>query len=71
MDDDKLAFLDQLAKSQDRDRSYLINQAVESYLDVRRWHIEQIEKAVADADSGKFAAPEEVETFFRMNRERL
>jgi predicted transcriptional regulator len=71
LDDDKLQFLDQLAKSQDRDRSYLINQAVEDYLDVRRWQIEQIKKAVADADAGKFASPEEVEAFFRMNREQL
>jgi RHH-type transcriptional regulator, rel operon repressor / antitoxin RelB len=71
LDDDKLQFLDQLAKSQDRDRSYLINQAVEDYLDVRRWQIEQINKAVADADAGKFASPEEVEAFFRMNREQL
>jgi predicted transcriptional regulator len=71
LDDDKLQFLDQLAKSMDRDRSYLINQAVEGYLEVRRWHIEQIEKAVADADAGKFAAPEEVEAFFRMAREQL
>jgi RHH-type transcriptional regulator, rel operon repressor / antitoxin RelB len=71
LDDDKLQFLDQLAKSQDRDRSYLINQAVESYIDVRRWHIEQIKQAVADADAGKFASLEEVEAFFRMNREQL
>jgi predicted transcriptional regulator len=71
LDDDKLQFLDQLAKSQDRDRSYLINQAVEGYLEVRRWHIEQIKKAVADADAGRFASPEEVEAFFRMNREQL
>ena len=55
----------------DRDRSHLINQAVESYLEVKRWHIEQIEKAVADADAGKFASPEEVEAFFRMAREQL
>jgi predicted transcriptional regulator len=71
IDDDKLQFLDQLAKAQDRDRSYLINQAVEVYLDVRRWHIEQIKQAVADADAGKFASPEEVEAFFRMNRETM
>lgn len=71
MDDDKLEFLDKLAKTMDRDRSHLIKEAVENYLDVKRWHIEQIEKAVADADAGKFASPEEVEAFFRMAREQL
>jgi predicted transcriptional regulator len=64
LDEDKLQFLDQLAKSQDRDRSYLINQAVEHYLEVRRWHIEEIRKAVAEADAGNFASPEEVRAAF-------
>ena len=71
IDDDKLEFLDRLAKSQDRDRSHLISQAVENYIEVKRWHIEQVEKAVAEADAGKFASPEEVEAFFRMAREQL
>jgi predicted transcriptional regulator len=71
LDDDKLAFLDQLAQSTHRDRSYLINQAVEDYIEVRRWHIEEIKKAVAEADAGDFASDEEVEAFFRMAREQL
>jgi predicted transcriptional regulator len=71
LDDDKLQFLDQLAKSADRDRTYLINEAVEAYLELKRWHIAEIEKAVADADAGKFVPPEEVEAFFRMAREQL
>jgi predicted transcriptional regulator len=71
LDDDKLDFLDQLARSMDRDRSYLINEAIEDYLEVRRWQIEQIKKAVADADAGKFASAEEVEAFFRVAREQL
>jgi RHH-type transcriptional regulator, rel operon repressor / antitoxin RelB len=60
IDDDKLAFLDELASSQKRDRSHIINQAVDNYIEVKRWHIEQIEKAVAEADAGKFASPEDV-----------
>jgi len=50
IDDDKLAFLDELASSQKRDRSHIINQAVDNYIEVKRWHLEQIQKAVADAD---------------------
>jgi RHH-type transcriptional regulator, rel operon repressor / antitoxin RelB len=64
IDDDKLEFLDQLAKSQDRDRSYIINQAVENYLEIKRWHHEQIRQAIADADAGKFASGEEVRAAF-------
>jgi predicted transcriptional regulator len=64
LDDDKLQFLDRLAKSADRDRSYMINQAVENFLEVRRWHIEQIENAVLEADAGNFASPDEVRAAF-------
>src|SRR5262245_57904782 len=64
VDDDKLDFLDELARSMDRDRSYLINQAIDDFLEVRRWQIEQIRKAVADADAGDFASEEEVEAAF-------
>jgi predicted transcriptional regulator len=64
MDEESLEFLDQLARSLDRDRSYLINQAVEHFLDVRRWHLEEIKKAIAEADAGHFADPDEVEAAF-------
>ena len=42
----------------------LINQAVEHFLDVKRWHQEEIRKAIAEADAGKFADPEEVRAAF-------
>ena len=70
MDEENLKFLDEIARSMDRDRSYLINQAVEHFLEVKRFHMEAIETAVADADDGKFASPVEVEAFFRTNREQ-
>lgn len=41
--------LDQLAKSLDRDRSYVINQAIESYLELSHWQMEQVEKGIRDA----------------------
>jgi RHH-type rel operon transcriptional repressor/antitoxin RelB len=64
IEDDNLAFLDRLAQSMDRDRSWLINQAVEDYLDVRRWQIDEITNAVAEADAGHFASPEDVRAAF-------
>ena len=64
MDEESLEFLDQVARSMDRDRSYLINQAVEYFLDVKRWHLEEIKRAIAEADAGNFADPEEVEAAF-------
>jgi len=53
LDGDKLQALDTLAEALDRDRTYLLNEAVAAYLEVQRWHIEQIELGVRQAEAGK------------------
>jgi predicted transcriptional regulator len=53
IDEDKVEALDTLAEALDRDRTYLLNEAVGAYLDVQRWHIEQIERGVRQAEAGK------------------
>jgi predicted transcriptional regulator len=60
---DAVEFLDELGKSLDRDRSYLIKEAVESYISLHRWQIEEIKKAVAEADAGQFLSDEESAAF--------
>ncbi len=62
LDKDKIALLDQLAQSDDRDRTYLIKQAIDGYLQMRQWQIEEIRKALAEADAGDFVPEEEMET---------
>jgi len=52
MDSEKVAALDALAGSLDRDRTYLISEAVDAYLETQRWHLEQIEAAVSEANAG-------------------
>jgi len=64
LDEDTVAFLDQLAEVEDRDRSYLIKKAVANFVQLHRWQIEEIEKAVKEADAGLFAADEEVDQLF-------
>jgi predicted transcriptional regulator len=64
LDDDKLQVLDQLAQSMDRDRSYLINEAVDHYLEVKQWQVEEINKAIEEADAGHFASEAEVRAAF-------
>ena len=53
IDGDKVDALDTLAEALDRDRSYLLNEAVASYLEVQRWQIDHIKRAVRQADAGK------------------
>lgn len=64
LDQNTVTYLDQVAGLQDRDRSYLIKQAVSNYVQLHRWQIEEIEKAVKEADAGDFASDEEVEALF-------
>jgi predicted transcriptional regulator len=60
MDAEKRAALDALARATDRDRSYLINEAVDAYLAVHRWQIGHIEEGLRQAQAGEFATDEEV-----------
>jgi len=49
---DQLSALDALADSQDRDRTYVLAEAVQSYLDMQQWQLEQIRQGIAEADAG-------------------
>jgi predicted transcriptional regulator len=50
---DKVSALDTLADSLDRDRSYLLGEAVQAYLDTQQWQLEQIRAGIAEADAGR------------------
>ncbi len=56
--------LDELAKSNDRDRSYLIKEAIDEYLAHRQWQIDEIKKAIDEADAGDFVSDQEMEALF-------
>ncbi len=56
----KVAALDQLAKAQTRDRTFLLNEAVDAYLDMQRWQIEHIEEGLRQAEAGMGTDHEEV-----------
>jgi RHH-type transcriptional regulator, rel operon repressor / antitoxin RelB len=64
MTPDDIAFLDKLGTLWDRDRSYLIKKAVSDYIALHRWQIEEIEKAVKEADAGMFATDKQVKAAF-------
>ena len=57
--------LDKLAKSTQRSRSFLAAEAIREYVALNEWQIEEIRKAVQQADAGDFATDEEVEEMFR------
>jgi predicted transcriptional regulator len=63
LDAETVTFLDELARNEERDRSYLIRQAIANYLELRKWQIEEIKQAIKEADTGLFLSEEETATF--------
>lgn len=58
--EEDIAFLEALGKTQDRNRSYLIKEAVEEYIATHKWQIEEIERAIREADAGDFVPENEM-----------
>jgi RHH-type transcriptional regulator, rel operon repressor / antitoxin RelB len=56
--------LDKRAARLERDRSYLVNEAVGSYLARLRWEEEHIKEGLRQARAGEFATDEEVEAAY-------
>jgi RHH-type transcriptional regulator, rel operon repressor / antitoxin RelB len=52
--------LDELAESLDRDRSYLLKEAVEQYLELNEYHTKLIAKGLRAAKERKFVPHAEV-----------
>ena len=57
---EKVAELDTLAKAMDRDRSYLLNEAVEAYLGEQRRFIAMVEEGLEASRNGDLIDDEEV-----------
>ncbi len=60
--------LDAVASALDRDRSYIINEAIEAYLDVHRWQADHIREGLRQADAGEFATEAEMRATFSHGR---
>ncbi len=60
LDSSKVEALDTLAESLDRDRTWLLNEAVEAYLDVQEWQVRHIRESIRQADGGQFVGHDQV-----------
>jgi predicted transcriptional regulator len=52
--------LDIIAKSLDRDRSYIINQAIRAYLELYSWQTKKIKEGIRQVSKGDCATNQEV-----------
>lgn len=64
LDAEKRAALDAVARTLDRDRSHVLNEAVGAYLEVHRWQLDHMHEGIRQADAGEFASDEEVAAAF-------
>ncbi len=60
LDVEKQKALDAIAAGLDRDRSYVLNEAIDHYLEIHRWQLAHIKEGVRQADAGEFAKDSEV-----------
>jgi len=60
LDTDKKDALEAIAEVTDRDRSYVLNEAINAYLDAHQWQTEHIKKGLRQAKAGQFAGDKEV-----------
>jgi RHH-type transcriptional regulator, rel operon repressor / antitoxin RelB len=57
--------LDKLARSTRRSQSRLAAEAIRQYIDVNRWQVAHINKAIQQAERGDFLSDREVDAMFR------
>ena len=67
IDAEKRAALDDLAQILGRDRSAVINEALDAHLELHLWQIEHIKQGLAEAEAGAAGVPHD-EVFERLRR---
>lgn len=61
----KLATLDALSESLGRDRTSLLNEALDAFIEVQIWHKREIMKALEEVRRGEVISEEEMDEFFK------
>jgi predicted transcriptional regulator len=62
--------LDAIAGALDRDRSYVVKQALAAYVEMHQWQVKHIREGLREAEAGKFVAQADVEKTIRRLRRR-
>ena len=68
VDMQKRKALDAIAAGIDRDRSYVLNEAISHYLEVHQWQVEHIKEGLRQANAGEFARETDVAAAFVKRR---
>ncbi len=63
--DSTLDRVDGIAKTLSRTRSWVINQAIERFLDYEEWYVQEVNKGLDEVQLGDIASQEEVAVKFK------
>ncbi len=64
LDDSIKNRLEDLAAATHRTKSFLASEAIQKYIEVNEWQIQEIQAAIEEADRGEFATEKEVNNVF-------
>ena len=64
LDDDLREQLDQLATATQRSKSFLASAAIREFIELNAWQVQEIQRALNEADAGEFASESEVKHTF-------
>ena len=56
--------LDKLAEATHRSRSFLAGEAIRKFIELNEWQIQELEKAIKEANAGDFASAKEIRDVF-------
>lgn len=57
---DKKKALDAIAQIMNRDRAYVLNEAVDEFIELYQWQLSHIKKGLEQADGQEFASEEQI-----------
>jgi RHH-type transcriptional regulator, rel operon repressor / antitoxin RelB len=70
LDARKVKALDTIAKAVQRDRTFLLGEAVQYYIHLHEWQLKQIQESIAEADAGRLLDHAQVKNIARKWRRR-
>ena len=70
IDEQLRASLETIAVALDRDKSYVVNEALKGDVELHEWQLKEIEEGLRQADAGAFVPEAEVEALLNKLRGR-
>ena len=62
--------LDSIAGTLDRDRSYVVKEALTAYVEMHRWQVKHIRQGLREAEAGRFVTQADAQKVIRRLRRR-